>query len=42
MLVYVRETEWDEVMRPVTEQDVALHLRERVRVRLLSSCCTSI
>ena len=42
MLVYVRETEWDEVMRPVTEQDVALHLRERVRVHLLSSCCTSI
>ena len=33
MLVYIRETEWEEIMRPVTEEDVALHLRERVRVR---------
>ena len=32
MLVYIRETEWEEIMRPVTEEDVALHLRERVRV----------
>ena len=35
MLVYVRETEWDEIMCAVSEEDVALHLRERVRVRVL-------
>ena len=33
MLVYIREAEWDEIMCPVAEEDVALHLRERVRVR---------
>ncbi len=37
MLVYVRETEWDEIMCTVSEEDVALHLRERVRVRALCS-----
>ena len=35
MLVYIREAEWDEIMRQVSEEDVALHLRERVRVRAL-------
>ena len=36
MLVYIRETEWDEIMCQVVEEDVALHLRERVRVRALT------
>lgn len=35
MLVYIRESEWNEIMGQVSEDDVALHLRERVRVR----CC---
>ena len=41
MLVYIREAEWDEIMCPVAEEDVALHLRERVRVRArdFRQCC---
>ena len=44
MLVYIQETEWDEIMCSVAEEDVALHLRERVRVRsqaVVSGACGS-